>query len=89
MKQRIHQRPAIARIVGSSGSRMNHHPCRLVDHREIVVLINNVERNSFGDSLKRRPLRFTQHADALPAAQLQRCLRAASLTRTLPSAIIS
>ena len=75
MQQGIHQRSAIARIVGRSRPGVNHHSGRLVDHREIVIFINNVERNILGDGLDRSPLRFAQHADPLPATQLQRGLR--------------
>jgi hypothetical protein len=49
MQQGVHQRSAVARIVGRSCARVHHHACRLVDDRQIVVLINDVERNLFRD----------------------------------------
>src|SRR5580698_4079115 len=75
MQQSIHQCAAIARIVARSRASMHHHSRRLVDHGEIVVFINNIERNLLSNSLKGRPLRLAQHADTFPAAQLQRSLR--------------
>ncbi len=72
MQQRIHQRAAIARIIGRTCASVNHHSRRLVDYGQIVIFINDVERNLLGNSLERRALRLAQHADPLPAAQLQR-----------------
>ena len=74
MQQRIHQSSSIARILCRSRARVHHHSGWLVDHGEIVVLINNVERNFFGDGLQWSPPGLAQHADTLPAPQLQRSL---------------
>ena len=43
-------------IVGGPRSGVNHHACRLVDNSQVVVLVNDVERNLFGDSPQRRAL---------------------------------
>src|ERR1700676_2492890 len=50
MQQRIDQRPAIPLIFRRARPRMHHHPRSLVDDRQIVVFINDVERNLFSDS---------------------------------------
>ena len=44
--QRIHQRSR-----GVSGGRMHHEPCRLVDDDDVLVLIDDVERDVFSRRL--------------------------------------
>ena len=35
-----------------AATRVNHQSCWLVDHEQVIVLIDNVERNIFGQDLK-------------------------------------
>ena len=69
VKQRVDQRAAAAGVLIVAGAGMNHHPGRLVDHREIRVFINHVERNVLGGSLERRRMRLPGNVDALAATE--------------------
>ena len=75
MQERVHQRAAIALVLGGSGARMHHHSGSLVDDGQIVVFVDDVERNLFGHGAQRRTLGRAEHGDALAAPQLQRSLR--------------
>jgi len=57
MQQGIDQGAAIAGIVGGSRARMHHHARGLVDDGEVVVFIDDVERNFFGNSAQRSGVR--------------------------------
>ena len=71
MQQRIDQRAAIAFVVGGARAGVNHHSRGLVDHGEIVVFVDDVERNVFRDGAQRRRLRVAENRDLLAATQLQ------------------
>ncbi len=73
-EQRIHQRAAAARVLILPRPCMNHHPRRLVHHREVRVLINHVQRNLFRRGLQRSRMRLAGNVDSLASAQLQRGL---------------
>ena len=47
MQQGVDQRSTIALIVGGAGASVHHHACRLVDDRQIIILVQDVERNLF------------------------------------------
>src|ERR1051326_6954010 len=74
MEQRVDQSPAIALVLRSPGSSVYHHSRRVIDRRGVVIFIDDVERNLFGNSPQGRPLRLSNHADALATPQLQRGL---------------
>src|SRR5579872_6496485 len=75
MQERVNQCPAIARIVAGPRTRVNHHPRRLVNNRQIVIFINDIERDFFGNSLEWRTLRLANKSDRLASTQLQRSFR--------------
>ncbi len=49
MQKGIDQRAAIAIVVGRSRAGVNHHAGRLVDHGEVVIFVDDIERNILGD----------------------------------------
>ena len=49
MEQRVDQRAAIALVVGRARAGVDHHSRRFVNHSEIVIFVNDVERNIFGN----------------------------------------
>ena len=67
MQQRVHQRTAFA--IHRTGSRMHRHPCGFVDDRQLLVLINDVERNIFSKGLQWRRRWIAEHFDRLAALQ--------------------
>ena len=71
VQQRVHQRSAAARIVGCARAGVHHHSGRLVDHRQVLVLINHGQGNIFGDRFERCRARLAGDDDGLAAAQLQ------------------
>ena len=54
VEQGIDQRTAIALIFGGAGAGVDHHPGRFVDDGEIVVFVEDVDRNFFGDGAQWR-----------------------------------
>ncbi len=58
----------------AAGSGVDHHAGGLVDDGQVVVFVDDVEWNFFGDGAQRRALGCAEHGDALVAAQLQRRL---------------
>ncbi len=71
MQQRIDQRSAVARIFGRSRSRMHHHARGLVDDRQVIVLVDDVERNFFWDGAQRWSVWRPGDRDLLVAIALQ------------------
>src|SRR3984957_10003125 len=69
MKQRVDQRSAIAGVFGGARAGVHHHAGGLVDDGEVVVFINDVERNVFGDGAEGRALGLAENRDALTAAE--------------------
>ena len=66
---------SVPRLRASSvcaGAGMDHHARGLVDHRQVVVFIDHVERNVLGHGFERSGMRFAGDGDALAAAQLER-----------------
>src|ERR1700730_7267632 len=74
MKEGADQVSAVARVLGRSCSRMYHHACRLVDDRQVVVFVDDIERYFFWNGSKRRSVRRPANRDLLVALQSQRCL---------------
>ena len=74
MQQGIDQRAAIPRIFSSTRAGMDHHSRRLVDHRQIVIFVDNIQRNLFCNRPKRSPRDLVQNFNLLAAAQLKRRL---------------
>ncbi len=74
VQQGIDQRAAIACVFCRAGARVHHHPCRLVDHGEVVVFVNDVQGNIFGDRVQRLRAGCSEDRDVLRPAQLQRRL---------------
>ena len=58
MKQRVHQS---MRLVASAG--MNHQPGRLIEHEQVVVFVENPERNFLGLIGDRVDIRLNQPDD--------------------------
>ena len=75
MQQGIDQRSAIARVVGRSRAGMHHHACGLVDDGEVVVFVNDVERNFFRHGAQRLSVRWPGDRNLLIAFQSQRGFR--------------
>ena len=73
-QQRIHQGAAIALVLGAARTGMNHHARRLVDHRQILILVNHGQRNVLGKSLQRSRFNRPRDFDLFAALQLERCL---------------
>ena len=48
VQQAIHQRSGPI-----AGRRMDHKPCRLIEHQEICIFVENLERDRFGFEIKR------------------------------------
>ena len=61
--QRIHQRAGFM-----AGGRMHHQPLRLVDDDEVVVLIDDIERDIFALRLGRQPASGTSMVMVSPRA---------------------
>ncbi len=62
---------------------MNHHPGRLVDDREIGVLINDIQRNLLGDGFQRGNFRLTENGEGFVAAQTERSFRRIAIHQDL------
>ncbi len=75
MQQSIDQRAAIALVLRRSGTGVDHHSRGLVHHCQVIVFVNDIERNVFGDRAQRWRLRIAENRDLLAATQLERCLR--------------
>ena len=71
MQEGIDQGAAIAGIVGGSRARMHHHARGLVDDGEVVVFIDDVERNFFGNSAQRSGVRRAGDRDLLIATAFE------------------
>jgi hypothetical protein len=69
VEQRVDQRAPISRVVRCPRSRMHHHAGRLVDYDQIVIFIDNVERDIFCESPQRNRLRRPKHFDPLSTAE--------------------
>ena len=67
------QRPAVKqqrvdqRAAGMPGRRMDHQASRLVDHQQVVVFVQDVERQGFGGKLGRTRRRDVQRNGFAPA----------------------
>ena len=87
MQQRVDQRAAIALVfsvwIDGTGAGVDHHPGRLVDDRKIVVFVDDVERNFFGEGTQRRAAGWAEDRDAFIAAKLHRGLRGSIIDQHL------
>ena len=72
MQECVNQSAAITGVFGRSGPGMNHHAGRLVDDGEVVVFVDDVEWNLFGDGAQRSTLGRTQDGNAFVAPKLER-----------------
>jgi hypothetical protein len=73
MQQGIHQRSAVAGILGCAGPSMDHHSGRLVHDGQIIVFIHDLKRNRFRNGAQRRPLNLSDDSDFLAAPQAKGC----------------
>src|SRR5438128_5998018 len=71
MQQRVDQRAAIAGVIGRARAGVDHHARGLVDYREIVVFVDNFQRNFFRYRAQRTGLRLAEKGDAFAATQTQ------------------
>src|SRR5580658_9844685 len=55
---------------------MNHHPGRLVHHRQVRVLMHHIQRNRLRRGPERRRTRLARHRDPLASAQFEGSLLA-------------
>src|ERR1700688_1015962 len=69
MQQSVDQGAAVSFFVSSRSPSMHHHASRLIYDREIIVFVNNVERNLFRDGPQWRTLNLTDNLNALSTAQ--------------------
>ena len=77
IEQRVDQRSAVARVFILPRPGMNHHPGRLVDHRQVGVLERHIQRNVFRRGLERRRMRLAgNRQSARPRAASARPSRA-------------
>ena len=65
VKQSVHQRPTVAFVVSCTGSGVDHHSRRLIDHSEIIVFVNDVERDVFRHGTQRWAHNITHYFDGL------------------------
>src|SRR5712675_172747 len=72
-KERVHQRAG-----GIAGACMHGHAGRLVDGQDVLVLVENVERNGFGFGAQRRAWPDFD-GDVLAASHAMRALGRASI----------
>ena len=84
MQQRVDQCAPVAGVIRRARARMNHHAGRLVDDRQIVVLVDHVERNLFGERTQRLRIERPEKGYVLVAAQTQRRLGRAVCDQYLP-----
>src|SRR5438552_15709778 len=71
MQQRVDQRAAVAGVIGRARAGVDHHARGLVDYREIVVFVDNFQRNFFRYRAQRTGLRLAEKGDAFAATQTQ------------------
>ena len=83
MQQGVDERAPIAGILAGSGSGMDHHASGLVDDGQVVVFIDDLQRNVFGHGPQRRPRRRTGYRDLLAATKLQRRPRRSPIHQNL------
>ena len=75
MQQRIHQRPTIALVLGGTRASMHHHPSSLVHHRQIVVLVNDVQRDFLSHRPQRSRFHLAENRNPFSSSQAQRSFR--------------
>ena len=80
IQQRIHQRTAVI-----AGSRMHHHAARLIDNHDILILIDDIQRNILRLHIQRLRLR-QRHGNLL--AQLQLVIRLENLSATHSTSLV-
>jgi hypothetical protein len=71
VQQGIDQGSAVSVVVGSASSRVDHHSGRLIYHREIIIFINNVERDFFRHCAHWRSFGFADDFNLLASAELK------------------
>ena len=80
IQQRIHQRAAVI-----AGSRMHHHAARLIDNHDVIILIDDIQRNILRLHIQRLRLR-QRHGNLL--AQLQLIIRLENLSATHSTSLV-
>src|SRR5579862_4929850 len=71
MQKRIDECAPVARIFRGSGPGMYHHPRRLVDDGQVVIFVEDIERNLFGNGTQRGAIGGTVNRDALAPTEFQ------------------
>src|SRR5437667_5111415 len=84
MQQRVDQRAAIAGVIGRARAGVDHHARGLVDYREIVVFVDNFQRNFFRYRAQRTGLRLAEEGDAFAATKTQGRIGVQILYQDLP-----
>src|SRR5947208_14225785 len=71
MQERGYRCAAVAGAIGRARSGVDHHARGLGDYREIVVFVDNFQRNFCRYRAQRAGLRLAEKGDAFAAAQAQ------------------
>jgi hypothetical protein len=71
VQQSVDQSAAVSFVVRSPSSGVHHHSGRLIYHCEIIIFINNVERDFFRHCTQRRPFGFANNFNPLASAELK------------------
>ena len=74
MQESVDECSAIPLIVGGSGSGVHHHSCGFVDDREVVIFVDDFERNVFWHGTQGRTFSGAQYGNLLVPAKFQRGL---------------
>src|SRR5579859_4743729 len=83
MNEGIDQRPAISVVVRCAGAGVHHHARRFVDDREVVVLVNDVERDIFSHGFERGAFSGAEDRNGFVAAKFKRGLARHSIDQHL------
>ena len=72
MKQGVDQRTAITVVFRCARAHVYHHSRRLIDHGEVVIFVDDVERDLLGYSAHRGPFNGAPDCDVLISVQPER-----------------
>ena len=68
-EERVDEGAAVAGVVGGAGAGVDHHAGGLVDDGEVLVFVEDVEGDVFGDGVERRGLRGAFDLDGFAAVE--------------------
>ena len=68
VQQSIDQSSSVSFVVSWRSTSMHHHASRLIYDREIIVFVNNVQRNLFRDGPQGRTFNLTDNLNAFSSA---------------------